>query len=67
MPGIVALALDEDRRAHPETEQTSAGAMPERMSVKQAAAAAKRREAKIRMALDVPSRTAPSASPAARG
>ncbi|RII94568.1 helix-turn-helix domain-containing protein [Clavibacter californiensis] len=52
MPVIIARALDEDRRAHTEAEQASGGTMPDRMSVKEAAAAARRHDATIRVALE---------------
>ncbi|WP_440694743.1 hypothetical protein [Clavibacter nebraskensis] len=52
MPGIIARALDEDRRAHPEAAQVGAGAVPDRMTVKEAAAVAKRHTATILVALE---------------
>jgi hypothetical protein len=52
MPGIRARALDEDRHAHADAEQAAAGSMPDRMGVKEAAAAARRHDATIRIALE---------------
>ncbi|WP_435081453.1 hypothetical protein [Clavibacter michiganensis] len=52
MPGIIARALDEDRLAHANAEPTGTDTMPERMSVKEAAEAARRHDATIRIALE---------------
>jgi hypothetical protein len=49
MPGIIARALDEDRRAHGESDDD---AIPDRMTVAEAAQAAKRAQITIDRALE---------------
>jgi hypothetical protein len=52
MPGIIARALDEDRRAHGEAPGGGSDAVPARMAVDEAAAIAKRSTITLYRALE---------------